>query len=63
MEEVGLIIYKVADRTATEMAKSTIIVADEKELIGSILYHVQGMTTELIRYEEVRNLRENFIQT
>ena len=31
----------------------SICIADSKEMIESVLYRVQGMTTELIRYEEV----------
>ena len=38
----------------------TFIEADSKEMIESVLHHVQGMTTELIRYEEVeQNETEN----
>ena len=46
-------IYKVYYRTVNEMEKYTFIEADSKEMIKSVLYRVQGMTTELIRYEEV----------
>ena len=53
MEEMCMKIYKVYYRTVNEMEKYTFIEADSKEMIESVLYHVQGMTTELIRYEEV----------
>ena len=46
-------IYKVYYRTVNEMEKYTFIEADSKEMIESVLYRVQGMNTELIRYEEV----------
>ena len=46
-------IYKVYYRTGNGNESYTFIEADSKEIIKDILYHVQGMTTELIRYEEV----------
>ena len=46
-------IYKVYYRTRNGMEKYTFIEADSKEMIESVLHYVQGMTTELIRYEEV----------
>ena len=54
-------IFKVYYRTVNEMEKYTFIEADSKEMIESVLYHVQGMTTELIRYEEVTKWREKLI--
>ena len=54
-------IYKVYYRTGNEMEKYTFIEADSKEMIESVLYHVQGMTTELISYEEVTKWREKLI--
>ena len=53
MEEMCMKIYKVYYRTVNEMEKYTFIEADSKEMIESVLYHVQCITTELIRYEEV----------
>ena len=46
-------IYKVYYRTGNGNESYTFIEADSKEMIESVLYHVQGMTTELIRFEEV----------
>ena len=53
-------IYKVYYRTGNGNESYTFIEADSKEMIESVLHHVQGMTTELIRYEEVeQNEKEN----
>ena len=53
-------LYKVFYRTGNRNESFTFIEADGKEMIKDILYHVQGMTTELIRYEEVeQNETEN----
>ena len=53
-------LYKVYYRTGNGNENFTFIEADGEEMIKDILYHVQGMTTELIRYEEVvRNEKEN----
>ena len=46
-------IYKVYYRTGNGNESYTFIEADSKEMIESVLHHVQGMTTELIRFEEV----------
>ena len=46
-------IYKVYYRAGNGNESYTFIEADSKEMIESGLHHVQGMTTELIRYEEV----------
>lgn len=46
-------IYKVYYRTENGNESYTFIEADSKEMIESILHHVQGMNTELISYEEV----------
>ena len=46
-------IYKVYYRTGNGNESYTFIEADSKEMIESVLHHVQGMTTELIRLEEV----------
>ena len=46
-------LYKVYYRTGNGNESFTFIEADGEEMIKDILYHVQGMTTELIRYEEV----------
>ena len=46
-------IYKVYYRTWNGNESYTFIEADSKEMIESVLHHVQGMTTELIRFEEV----------
>lgn len=47
--------YKVYYRTGNGSESYTFIEADSEEMIKSVLYHVQGMTAELIRYEEVEN--------
>ena len=53
-------LYKVFYRTGNENENFTFIEADGEEMIKDILYHVQGITTELIRYEEVeQNEKEN----
>lgn len=53
-------LYKVFYRTGNGNESFTFIKADGEEIIKDILYHVQGMTTELIRYEEVeQNEKEN----
>ena len=53
-------LYKVFYRTGNGNEHFTFIEADGEEMIKDILYHVQGITTELIRYEEViRNEKEN----
>ena len=53
-------LYKVLYRTGNGKESFTFIEADGEEMIKDILYHVQGMTTELIRYEEVeQNEKEN----
>lgn len=53
-------LYKVFYRTGNGNEHFTFIEADGEEMIKDILYHVQGMTTELIKYEEVvRNEKEN----
>ena len=46
-------IYKVYYRTGNGNERYTFIEADGEEMIKDVLYHVQGMTTELIRFEEV----------
>lgn len=46
-------IYKVYYRIGNGNENYTFIEADSEEMIKSVLYHVQGMTAELIRYEEV----------
>ena len=53
-------LYKVFYRTRNGNERFTFIEADGEEMIKDVLYHVQGMTTELIRYEEVeQNETEN----
>ena len=53
-------LYKVFYRTGNGNESFTFIEADGEEMIKDILYHVQGMTTELVSYEEViRNETEN----
>ena len=53
-------LYKVFYRTVSGNERFTFIEADGEEMIKDVLYHVQGMTTELIRYEEVeQNEKEN----
>ena len=49
-------IYKVYYRTGNGNESYTFIEADSKEMIESVLHHVQGMTTELIRFEEVQKM-------
>ena len=49
-------IYKVYYRTGNGNESYTFIKADSKEMIESVLHHVQGMTTELIKYEEVQKM-------
>ena len=46
-------LYKVFYRTGNGNESFTFIEADGEEMIKDVLYHVQGMTTELIRYEDV----------
>ena len=46
-------IYKVFYRTVNGNESFTFIEADREEKIKSVLCCVQGMQTELIRYEEV----------
>ena len=48
-------LYKVFYRTGNENESFTFIEADGEEMIKDILYHVQGMTTELVSYEEVEH--------
>lgn len=56
-------LYKVFYRTGNGNEIFTFIEADGEEMIKDILYHVQGMTTELIKFEEVvRNETENIQQ-
>ena len=53
-------LYKVFYRTGNGNESFTLIEADGEEMIKDVLYHVQGMTTELVSYEEVvRNEKEN----
>lgn len=53
-------LYKVFYRTGNGNECFTFIEADGEEMIKDILYHVQGMTTELISYEGVvQNEKEN----
>ena len=57
---MGKKLYKVYYGTGNGNESFTFIEADGEEMIKVILYHVQGMTTELIRYEEVeQNETEN----
>ena len=46
-------LYKVFYKTGNGNEGFTFIEANGEEMIKSILHCVQGMTTELIRYEEV----------
>lgn len=46
-------LYKVFYRSGNGNERFTFIEADGEEMIKDILYRVQGMTTELISYEEV----------
>lgn len=53
-------LFKVYYRTGNGNESFTFIEAAGEEMIKDILYHVQGMTTELVSYEEVvRNETEN----
>ena len=53
-------LYKVFYRAGNGNESFTFIEAEGEEMIKDVMYHVQGMTTELIRYEEVvRNEKEN----
>ena len=53
-------LYKVFYKTGNGNERFTFIEAYGEEMMKDILYHVQGMTTELIRYEEVeQNEKEN----
>lgn len=45
--------YKVFYRSGNGNERFTFIEADGEEMIKDILYRVQGMTTELISYEEI----------
>ena len=58
---MGKKLYKVFYRTGNENENFTFIEADGEEMIKDILYHVQGMTTELISYEEVEQNEEKNI--
>ena len=46
-------LYKVFYKVGNGNERFTFIEAYGEEMMKDILYHVQGMTTELIRYEEV----------
>lgn len=46
-------IYKVFYKMTNENESFTFIEADSEDMIKRILYSVQGMSAELIRYEEV----------
>ena len=53
-------LYKVFYKTLNGTEGHTFIEADGEEMIKDVLYHVLGMTTELVSYEEVvRNEKEN----
>lgn len=53
-------LYKVFYKSGNGNEHFTFIEADGEEMIKDILYHVQGITTELISYEEVmQNEKEN----
>lgn len=53
-------LYKVFYRAGNGSEQFTFIEADGEEMIKDILYHVQGMTTELVSYEEVlQNEKKN----
>ena len=54
-------LYKVFYRTRNGNESFTFIEADGEEMIKDILHHVQGMTTELISYEEVGQNEEKNI--
>ena len=57
---MGKKLYKVFYRTGNGNEHFTFIEADGEEMIKDILCHVQGMTTELVSYEEVgQNEKEN----
>ena len=57
---MGKKLYKVFYRTGNGNESFTFIEADGEEMIKDILYHVQGMKTELISYEDVeQNEKEN----
>lgn len=47
-------IYKVFYKTVNGTEGHTYIEADSEEMLEAVLHCVQGMTTELIRYEEVK---------
>lgn len=46
-------LYKVFYKTEDGNESYTFIEADGEKTIKAVLHSVQGMTTELIRYEEV----------
>ena len=53
-------LYKVFYKTGNGNESFTFIEANGEEMIKDMLYHVQGMKKELIRYEEVeQNETEN----
>lgn len=53
-------LYKVFYRSGNGNECFTFVEADGEEMIKDILYHVQGIATELISYEEVvQNEKEN----
>lgn len=45
--------YKVFYKLANGIESFTFIKADSEDMIKRILHSVQGMTAELVRYEEV----------
>lgn len=45
--------YKVFYKLANGIESFTFIEADSEDMIKRILHSVQGMTAELVRYEEV----------
>lgn len=47
-------LYKVFYKTVNGNERYTFIEADGEETIKAVLHCVQGMTTELISYEEVQ---------
>ena len=55
-------LYKVFYKTGNGNERYTFIEADGEETIKAVLHCVQGMQTELIRYEEVRNDEKKDIQ-
>lgn len=55
-------LYKVFYKTENGSEGFTFIEADGEEMIKSILHCVQGMQTELIRYEEVQKDEKKNIQ-